>query len=76
MAEQLCSVGLDVGTTTTQLIVSRLTVENRASAFTVPEMRDEDGQPLTQPRKPQMRFTMQLPQAVPPLSLLRRYTCE
>ena len=38
MAKQLCSVGLDVGTTTTQLIVSQLTVENRASAFTVPEM--------------------------------------
>lgn len=43
-------------------------------AFTVPEMQDEDGLPLTQPRKPQMRFTMQLPQAVPPLSLLRRCT--
>lgn len=38
MAENLLSVGLDVGTTTTQLIVSRLTVENRASSFAVPEM--------------------------------------
>ena len=38
MSETLLSVGLDVGTTTTQLIVSRLTVENRASAFAVPEM--------------------------------------
>ena len=38
MAEKLLSVGLDVGTTTTQLIVSRLTVENKASGFTVPEM--------------------------------------
>ena len=38
MAEQLLSVGLDVGTTTTQLIVSKLTVENRASGFAVPEM--------------------------------------
>lgn len=37
MAE-LLSVGIDVGTTTTQLILSRLTVENRASAFTVPEL--------------------------------------
>ena len=37
MAE-LKSVGLDVGTTTTQLVVSRLTVENRASSFAVPEM--------------------------------------
>ena len=37
MAEKLTSVGLDVGTTTTQLIVSSLTVENRASGFAVPE---------------------------------------
>lgn len=35
---ELLSVGLDVGTTTTQLILSRLTVENRASTFSVPEM--------------------------------------
>lgn len=32
------SVGLDVGTTSTQMIVSRLTAENRASAFAVPKM--------------------------------------
>ncbi len=37
MAEGLLSVGLDVGTTTTQLIVSRLRVENRAGSFSVPE---------------------------------------
>lgn len=37
MAE-LLSVGLDVGTTSTQLILSRLTVENKASSFAVPEM--------------------------------------
>ena len=37
MAE-LLSVGLDVGTTSTQLVVSRLTAENRASPFAVPEM--------------------------------------
>ncbi len=36
MAE-LTSIGLDVGTTTTQLIFSRLTVENRGSAFSVPD---------------------------------------
>ncbi len=35
---KLRSVGLDVGTTTTQLIVSELTVENRASSFSVPDM--------------------------------------
>ena len=41
MAE-LLSVGLDVGTTTTQMILSRLTVENKASSFTVPEMEIAD----------------------------------
>ena len=39
MSEHLLSVGLDVGTTSTQLVVSELTVENRASAFAVPEMQ-------------------------------------
>ena len=38
MSETLTSVGIDVGTTSTQLVVSRLTVENRASGFAVPEM--------------------------------------
>lgn len=38
MSERLISVGLDVGTTSTQLIVSELQIENRASAFAVPEM--------------------------------------
>ena len=42
MSEGLLSVGLDVGTTSTQLVVSRLTVENRASGFTVPEMEITD----------------------------------
>ena len=37
MAE-LLSVGLDVGTTTTQLILSRLVIENRATGFSVPQM--------------------------------------
>lgn len=44
MSETLVSVGLDVGTTTTQLIVSRLTVENQASSFAVPEMQIADRQ--------------------------------
>ena len=39
MAERLCSVGLDVGTTSTQLVVSELTVENQASSFAVPELQ-------------------------------------
>ena len=38
MSKQLLSVGLDVGTTSTQLVVSELTVENRAGSFAVPEM--------------------------------------
>ena len=37
MAE-LLSVGLDVGTTSTQMVVSRLAVSNRASGFAVPEL--------------------------------------
>ena len=43
MAE-LLSLGLDVGTTTTQLIFSRLRVENRAGAFSVPELDITDRQ--------------------------------
>ena len=39
MADRLCSIGLDVGTTTTQLIVSELIIENQASTFSVPEMQ-------------------------------------
>ena len=38
MAEILRSTGLDVGTTSTQLIFSELTVENKAGSFSVPEM--------------------------------------
>ena len=35
---KLCSIGLDVGTTTTQLVISELSVENKGNAFSVPEM--------------------------------------
>lgn len=38
MSETLKSVGLDLGTTSTQMILSELTVENRASSFAVPEL--------------------------------------
>lgn len=38
MSERLLSVGLDVGTTTTQLVVSELTAQNKASSFAVPQM--------------------------------------
>jgi len=39
VAERLCSVGLDVGTTSTQLVVSELVVENQSSAFAVPQLQ-------------------------------------
>ena len=42
MAKQLLSVGLDVGTTSTQMILSRLTAENKASGFAVPKMEITD----------------------------------
>ncbi len=38
MSEWMLSVGLDVGTTSTQMIVSQLKVENASSGFTVPKM--------------------------------------
>ncbi len=36
--ETLLSVGIDLGTSTTQLVFSRLHLKNRAAAFTVPQM--------------------------------------
>ena len=42
MGKELLSVGLDVGTTSTQMILSKLTAENRASAFAVPNMEITD----------------------------------
>ena len=41
-------------------------------SFAVPLMEDSDGLPLREPRTPQMKFKMQLPAPVPPLSILRR----
>lgn len=38
MTEELLSVGIDIGTSTTQLIISRLTLENRANPFSVPRI--------------------------------------
>ena len=35
-------------------------------------MADPEGQPLEEPKTPQMKFTIQLPKPVPPLSMLRR----
>ena len=38
MGETLLSVGIDIGTSTTQLVISRLTLENRANPFSVPRV--------------------------------------
>ena len=46
MADSLLSVGLDVGTTTTQFVLSRLTVENAAGSFRVPKLQITDRQIL------------------------------
>ena len=37
MSEKLLSVGIDVGTTTTQLVFSHLSIKNEASTFRVPQ---------------------------------------
>ena len=54
MSDRLLSVGLDVGTTTTQMVVSKITVQNQASGFAVPEMTITDRQVLY---KSQVYFT-------------------
>ena len=38
MSKSLLSVGLDVGTTSTQMVFSRLQIENHAGSFAVPQM--------------------------------------
>ncbi|SFA99189.1 ethanolamine ammonia-lyase reactivating factor EutA [Clostridium frigidicarnis] len=38
MKEELLSVGIDIGTSTTQLVFSKLIVENTASSFSVPRI--------------------------------------
>lgn len=48
MDKCLCSVGLDVGTTTTQMVVSKLQLQNCASGFTVPQMQIVDREILYQ----------------------------
>ena len=35
-------------------------------------MWDAEGTPLEEPKKPEMKFTMQLPKAVPAQSIIRR----
>ena len=43
----------------------------RPFSVTVPEMQDAEGNPLTEPKTPQMTFKMQLPKPVSPLTLVR-----
>ncbi|ANZ97758.1 Ethanolamine reactivating factor for ammonia lyase eutBC [Brochothrix thermosphacta] len=42
MLEKMLTVGIDLGTSTTQLVLSELTIENLASAFSVPRITISD----------------------------------
>ena len=44
----------------------------RPFTFTAENIRDEEGNALDEPRHPEMKFTMQLPKAVPAKSIIRR----
>ncbi len=44
----------------------------RPFSMTAPVMTNEAGEPLEEPRTPQMTFHMKLPRAVPPCTLVRR----
>lgn len=44
MREVINSVGIDIGTSTTQLIFSKLTIENMATSYTVPRISIVDTQ--------------------------------
>ena len=46
--------------------------DSKPFSMTVPPMEDLEGNPLWEPRTPQSRFLMQLPQWVPPMSFVRR----
>ena len=46
--------------------------DTRPFPITAQDIRDLEGNPLEEPRNPQMQFTMQLPKAVPAHSLIRR----
>ena len=43
----------------------------RPFAMTVPEMRDENGIVMEEPRNPQMLLKLRLPRQVPPMTLMR-----
>ena len=46
--------------------------DTRPFGFAAGDMWDEEGAELTEPKKPEMKFTMQLPKAVPAKSIIRR----
>ncbi len=46
--------------------------DTRPFAFTAPIMADAEGNPLEEPRTPEMKFTMQLPCPVPAHSMIRK----
>ena len=45
--------------------------DTKPMTFTAPVMEDEAGEPLTEPKNPQMVFRMRLPRQVPPWTILR-----
>ena len=45
--------------------------DTKPFTVTVPVMHDTEGGELTEPKTPQMVFTMQLPRPVPPMSFVR-----
>ena len=46
--------------------------DTRPQAFAVPQMQDMEGNPLQEPRTPEMRFMIQLPTQVPAFTILRK----
>lgn len=58
MHEVILSVGIDIGTSTTQLIFSRLTIENRASSYTVPRIQIVEKEVIY--RQPHLLHTSQV----------------
>ncbi len=46
--------------------------DTKPVAFTVPMMQNPEGENLEEPRTPQMKFVIQLPQPVPAFSILRK----
>ena len=54
MTEKILSVGIDLGTSTTQLVLSELFIENMASAFSIPRIVISDKKVIY---KSDIRFT-------------------